>query len=102
MDKGTFMKEVKILTPMSSDERLVALALGGCSYMPGSSQKRFGNSICSIAETTQQITEKQRVYLYLLAIRMRRQIDPNVLALIPEEKYKQYEEQKENRKRKRL
>jgi hypothetical protein len=96
------MKEEKILTPMSEDERLIAIALGNCVFLPGTSQKRFAGNICGIAKTTQQITEKQRGYLYMLAIRMRRQIPKDILKLIPEEKYKQYEEQKEQRRRERI
>jgi hypothetical protein len=91
------MKEKKpiLLTSIMTDSEIkIALALGSCQFLPATSNKRFALSMSSVAENSKSISEPQRRYLYLLAIRMRRQINKDILQLIPDEYWKQYKEQK--------
>lgn len=61
--------------PMSSDERMMAIALGGCSMPCASSQKRFRNTLWDQAhEAEPRITDAQLGYLRLMLRRFRRQV----------------------------
>ena len=58
---------------MTSDEIAVARALRGCSFVPGSSPKRF---VRQVAERDERLplSEKQRAYLWAIAWSWRRQL----------------------------
>ena len=68
--------------PMTDAERTLARALGCCTFLPASSQKRFARNIAAQAEAVDpQITDKQRRYLHIMVHRYRRQIPADVLCL---------------------
>jgi len=59
---------------MTDEQKLKAIALGKCVMHPGTSQKRFAQSMKLLAETNGEISEKQSAYLDLMIHRYRRQI----------------------------
>lgn len=66
-------------TPMTDDERAVALALGKVNYLPASWDKRFGRDMAALAQQPDAaLTEPQRTSLWRLRHRYRRQIPTNV------------------------
>lgn len=67
---------------MSSEEREMARALGDCSFLPGSSAKRFAWRISGVAgEDDPQISEREAGYLRGLVYTFRRQIPHDVVTL---------------------
>lgn len=70
---------------MSPAQADIAKALGRCTFMPGTSQKRFAKDIAYVAEYAPEtvLTEKQDRYLRVLAWTMRRQMPAS---LVPAEK----------------
>ncbi len=70
---------------MTQDEIKVALALGECSYLPDSFEKRFAFNISRQASQKPYtpMTDKGRAQLWKQAWRYRRQLPPDVLALVP-------------------
>lgn len=70
---------------MTDHEVELALALGSCSFPPGSSQKRFARDLAYRATNapTVDITLRQRHYLELLAWKYRRQLPKR---LVPDRK----------------
>ena len=70
-------------TPITEHEREMILALSGCTFLPGSFDKRFVRSLYHYEtyptrdgkiETVDEISEKQRYWLNQLAHKYRRQI----------------------------
>ncbi len=70
---------------VTEHEIALAKALGACSFLPGSSQKRFARDLAFVAEHSpdRELTDRQRHYLQLMAWRYRRQIPKR---LVPESK----------------
>jgi hypothetical protein len=68
---------------MTDDEKRMAIALTGCTFVPGIATKRFARQVAYRAEqgTGDPLTEKQAKYLRDAVIRFRRQIDPAIVAL---------------------
>lgn len=70
--------------PMTADEASLARAVcpSRVRYVPGSGDKRFASSMASqAAQPAPLITDRQAEYLITLAIRMRRQLPTDVLAI---------------------
>lgn len=63
---------------MTSGERDIATALGSCSFLPGSFDKRFARQLQERKE--KPMTEKGRAMMLKLAVKYRRQI-PNLSRL---------------------
>ena len=63
---------------MSPDEILIVEALYGCSFCPGSSQKRFVRQMFG-RDRGKALTDRQRAYLWAIAWSWRRQL-PRALA----------------------
>lgn len=61
---------------MTEHEIALATHLGGCSFLPGTSMKRFCKDLAWLAANnpTQEITLRQRHYMELMAWRFRRQL----------------------------
>lgn len=66
---------------------IIAKALGACSFLPGSWDKRFARSMAFRAEHPEGgcFTERQRVHILRLAHKYRRQIPTSVLELVLDE-----------------
>lgn len=60
--------------PMTETERVLAQALAGCSFLPGSWDKRFVHDMA--ARST--VTEKQAWALLSVAWKYRRQLPPSI------------------------
>lgn len=58
---------------MTPDEIRIAEALYGCSFCPGSSQKRFVRQIAQ-RDRSKPLTDRQRAYLWAIAWSWRRQL----------------------------
>ena len=65
---------------MSPDEVLIAEALAGCSFLPGSGPKRFVRQMAD-RDRNRPLTERQRAYLWAIAWSWRRQLPPDLVAL---------------------
>lgn len=61
---------------MTEHEIDLAAALGRCSFLPGSAEKRFCRSMAEIAACSPQkeLTLRQRHYMEIMAWRYRRQL----------------------------
>ncbi len=72
---------------MTDAEKIMARALAGCSFVPGTATKRFARDMAFRAEHSadQPLTPKQADYLRTAVIRFRRQICPTVVALAKDE-----------------
>ena len=70
---------------MTPHEIELAKALGGCSFCPATSQKRFARDIAFLAvnDPAREISDRQRYYLEIMAWRFRRQLPAR---LVPENK----------------
>jgi hypothetical protein len=68
---------------MTSDESKLALALVRATFLPGSYDKRFAAAMAAHAslDSEQAITAKQRLCLMQMAIRYRRQLPKEIVAL---------------------
>ena len=68
---------------MTDDQIKMALALGKCSFFPGSSQKRFARNMAHWAQLKPQapITGAQDRYLRDLVQRFRRQLPDHIVSL---------------------
>jgi hypothetical protein len=66
---------------MTPAERQIALALGRCSFLPGTWDKRFCRALASAAEHAPGVplTERQGVHLLRLAHKYRRQLPTAVI-----------------------
>lgn len=66
---------------MTPDEKLWALALAKCSFVPGIGVKRFARQMAEVVESGRDYTlsPKQREFLRTAVIRYRRQIDSAVV-----------------------
>ena len=60
----------KVRRPMTEDEKIIARALAGCRFLPGSFDKRFCHDI--FTQTT--LTERQAEFIAKMAYRYRGQI----------------------------
>ena len=71
---------------MTSDEKMLAIALSGCVFVPGTATKRFARNMGFGAsqDESPELTKKQRAYLVTAVIRYRRQIEPFIVALARE------------------
>ena len=58
---------------MTPHEIRIAEALYGCSFRPGSSQKRFARQMYE-RDRSRPLTERQRAYLWAIAWSWRRQL----------------------------
>ena len=67
---------------MTSAERQIALALAGCTFLPGSWQKRFARDMAATATHAPDhpLSERQTAWLIRLAHIYRRQLPTVVLA----------------------
>jgi hypothetical protein len=65
---------------MSPDEIRIAEALYGCSFCPGSSQKRFVRQIAQ-RNRGKPLTDRQRAYLWAIAWSWRRQLQRPLVEL---------------------
>jgi hypothetical protein len=67
---------------MNDRLRRIALALGGCSFLPGSAHKRFAREMAEAARSEQAVvTPRQAARLLRLAHRYRRQLSPSISQL---------------------
>lgn len=66
---------------MTPAERSIAIALGRCSFPPGSWDKRFARDLASVAERSPEIayTERQAAHLLRLAHKYRRQLPSTII-----------------------
>lgn len=69
---------------MTPDEIRIVEALAGCSFVPGSSPKRFVRQL-SGRDRAKPLSDRQRAYLWSVAWSWRRQL-PRELALLAREK----------------
>jgi hypothetical protein len=60
-------------TGMTADEICIAEALYGCSFCPGSTQKRFVRQMAE-RDHAKPLTDRQRAYLWAIAWSWRRQL----------------------------
>lgn len=68
--------------PMTPDEVLMASKLGGCSFSPGTSVKRFARELGAVAHGDEPtITLKQAAFLRKMVHSYRRQIPKAVVAI---------------------
>lgn len=72
---------------MTDAEKTIAQALAGCTFPPGSGTKRFAKDMAAGATQEQPYTlsSAQRRYLLTAAVRYRRQICAQVVALAEQE-----------------
>ncbi|RYF74078.1 MAG: hypothetical protein EOO29_25790 [Comamonadaceae bacterium] len=68
---------------MTDNEKTIARALGACCFTPGHATKRFAKDMatCATQEQPYQMSPAQRRYLLTAAVRYRRQIPAEVVAL---------------------
>ena len=68
---------------MTPFEIKLATALGNCSFLPGSSQKRFCRNMADIARLSpeKELSLRQRHYMEIMAWRYRRQLPRNCVPL---------------------
>jgi hypothetical protein len=72
--------------PMTSLEKYAAQLLRGCTFLPGSYNKRFARNIHAIScEEDAALSDKQRNCLWRLVYRYRRQIPDQKLIAIAKE-----------------
>jgi hypothetical protein len=66
---------------MTPHEIELAKALGRCSFLPGTSQKRFCRNMSAMAENApnHDVTLRQRHYMEIMAWRMRRQMPAHLV-----------------------
>jgi hypothetical protein len=81
---------------MTPHQVAIAQALGRCSFLPASADKRFARDMAFLAKHSpnREITERQALNLMRLAWRYRRQMPAN---LVPTERPYWPEHQSENR-----
>jgi hypothetical protein len=65
---------------MTPDEIRIAEALAGCSFCPGTSQKRFVRQMAA-RDRSRPLTERQRAYLWAIAWSWRRQLSRELVDL---------------------
>lgn len=70
---------------MTEHEVALARALGNCTYVPGSSHKRFARNMAFLVEAdpARELTDQQRSYMEIMAWRYRRQMPRS---LVPHQK----------------
>lgn len=70
---------------MTEHEIELGTALGLCSFLPASAEKRFARNMAFLAKATpeRELTERQRYYLEIMAWRYRRQLPRH---LVPAQK----------------
>jgi len=68
---------------MTDNEKTIARALGACTFPLGVATKRFAKDMaaCATQEQPYSLSPAQRRYLLTAAVRYRRQISPEVVAL---------------------
>lgn len=68
---------------MTEDEKRMAIALNGCTFVPGIGTKRFARQMARAAllDESPELTPKQREYLRKAVIRFRRQIDSEIVRI---------------------
>ncbi len=68
---------------MTPEEKRLAIALHGCTFVPGTGTKRFARQMAEAAlfDPSPELTPKQREYLRTAVIRFRRQIDADIVKL---------------------
>jgi len=70
---------------MTDDERKLAVALAGVTFVPGIPTKRFARNLAGWATdrhlAEKDLTRKQRKYLCESVVRFRRQIPADVVAI---------------------
>lgn len=70
-------------TGIDIDHRMVAEALSKCRYAPGTSAKRFAQTLGGMAEKNMPLSEKQAKYMYQLACQKRNQVGSFIFNLVP-------------------
>lgn len=70
---------------MTEAQRETAVALGRCSFLPASGEKRFAHDMAALAarDPAAELSDKQARYLQVLAYKFRRQMPAK---LVPAEK----------------
>ena len=71
---------------MTAAESKIALALGRCSFLPGSWDKRFALGMAALAarDPEKPLTERQSTQLFRMADRYRRQLSDAARAIVME------------------
>lgn len=70
-------------TAATDMDRRAAKSLGLCTFVPGTSVKRFAHQMFEEQRSSDwQLTEKQRMYLYTACHRFRRQIKDQGVLLV--------------------
>jgi hypothetical protein len=65
---------------MTPDEIRIVEALAGCSFVPGSSPKRFVRQLAG-RDRAKPLSDRQRAYLWAIAWSWRRQLSSEFVAL---------------------
>ena len=65
---------------MTPEEIAIIEALYGCTFLPGSSQKRFVRQMFA-RDTAKPLTERQKAYLWAIAWSWRRQLPASMVEL---------------------
>jgi hypothetical protein len=68
---------------MRTEEIRIIEALAGCSFVPGSSPKRFVRQLSS-RDRAKALTDRQRAYLWAIAWSWRRQLPQDLVELARE------------------
>lgn len=68
---------------MTDHEKIMARALNGCTFVPGTGTKRFARNMAFLAENSPdaELTSGQKKYLASAVVRFRRRIDPAVVEI---------------------
>lgn len=61
---------------MTDDQKNICVKLGNVKYLPGTWDKRMGNSLCNIALNSpdKELTDKQNEWMYRLLYKYRKQL----------------------------
>ncbi len=78
---------------MTEDQKYLAKILSGCRYAPGTSSKRFAQTLGYMVREDKPLSEKQLNYMYRLACAKRNQIGQKAFNMIPHEIWAEYKKQ---------
>ena len=70
---------------MTPDEIRIIEALAGCSFLPGSSPKRFVRQLFG-RDRAKPLTERQQIYLWAIAWSWRRQLPRDLVSVAREKR----------------
>lgn len=82
-----FREDAKVFTPIDADEKraIEAIRFGRVNYAVGSFHKRFARDV----QERETLTDAQRVLLWSMVVRFRRQIDDSPLIQLARQKLAQ-------------